>query len=86
MSVNNSQFMSDLQDEKQVINFNGSPMPRAYYNLVLSIRDCKLYSKGIKPHRFWKITDVKNYFGVKGSAASIAEQLEQIRNQITAEQ
>jgi hypothetical protein len=50
-----------------------------YCNLIKSIRDCKLYSKGIKPHRMWKISDVKWYFGVKGDAGKIAEVLEQYK-------
>jgi len=54
-------------------------MPVGYWNLITSIRDVKLYSKGIKPHRMWKITDVKWYFGVKGNAQQIAEVLEKYK-------
>jgi hypothetical protein len=78
-----SQFYQDLIDESKTLNVNSSQMSRGYYNLVLSIRDCSLYSKGIKPHRFWKITDVKNYFKVKGTASDIAEQLRAIQILLT---
>lgn len=70
-----AQFFYDLQNEKDIININGNDTPRAYWNLILSIRDCKLYSKGIKPHRNWKISDVKEYFGIKGNAESMYKQL-----------
>ena len=61
---------------KTAMSVNGKPMPHGYWNLLCSIRDCKLYSHGIKPHRNWKISDVKWYFGVSGSAEKIAEILE----------
>lgn len=72
----NSQFFVDMTDESKLINFNGSPMPKGYWNLILSIRDLSMYAKhGMKPHRHWKITDVKKYFGIKGTAESMLEQL-----------
>ena len=74
--IKGTQFEVDFGNE---LNVNGAPMSRAYWNLIISIRDCSLYSKGIKPHRNWKITNVKWYFGVKGSAITIAENLEQYR-------
>ena len=73
-------FQDDL---KNTLFINGNTSSRGYYNLILSIRDCKLYSKGIKPHRNWKITDVKNYFGIKGNATELYTQLEEIRNILT---
>jgi hypothetical protein len=39
-----------------------------------------MYAIGMKPHRNWKITDVKRYFGVKGDAKQIKTQLESIRD------
>lgn len=79
----NSQFYLDLIDESKALNVNSKPMSRGYWNLILSIRDTGLYSKGIKPHRFWKITDVKNYFGVKGTAQAIHEELRNIQILLT---
>jgi hypothetical protein len=75
-SINGTKFQEDLGKS---IDVNGKPMPVGYWNLIISIRDCKLYSKGIKPHRMWKISDVKWYFGVKGSAQQISETLEQYK-------
>lgn len=74
--INGTKFQEDLGKS---INVNGKQMPVGYWNLITSIRDCKLYSKGIKPHRMWKISDVKWYFGVKGNAKQISEVLEQYK-------
>lgn len=76
-------FWMDMVDESKNMNVNTKPMARGMWNLILSKRDCSLYSKGIKPHRNWKITDVKRYFGIKGSASEMAEQLSEIYNLIT---
>jgi hypothetical protein len=64
------------QDKYAVINFNGKPMSRAYYNLCISVRDVSLFSKGIKAHRFWRLKDVKRYFGVTGGTLKVLEQLQ----------
>lgn len=69
-----SQFYADLIKETK--NFNGTN--RGYYNLILSIRDLKLYESGMKPNRHWKISDVKTYFGIKGSATSMRKYLEEV--------
>jgi hypothetical protein len=79
--IKGTQFEADFGKE---LNVNGAPTSKAYWNLILSIRDCKLYSKGIKINRFWKINDVKTYFGVKGNAQVIAEKLEQYRGVLIA--
>lgn len=58
---------------------NGSrPMTRAYWNLVISIRDVSLFTKGIKPNRHWRFGVVKEYFGIKGSKDKVLEQLNQM--------
>ena len=72
-AIDGTKFQADLGKS---ISVNNGQMPMGYWNLITSIRDCKLYSKGIKPHRAWKISDVKWYFGVKGNAQQIAEMLE----------
>jgi len=59
----NCQFVQEMQDPKNVFSVNGNNMNRAYYNLIVSIRDVKFYLKGMKAHRHWKITPVKEYFG-----------------------
>ena len=78
-SIVASPFFEEMVNESKQMNVNGNMMPRGYYNLIISIRDVKLYDKGIKAHRYWKISDVKNYFGVKGSANKIANQLDELR-------
>lgn len=79
----NTQFYKDLVDENKAISINGTPTSKGYYNLIVSIRDCKLFAVGIKPHRFWKITDVKKYFGIKGNAKQLKEQLEEMQKILT---
>ena len=81
--MKNTQFFKDMTDESKTLNVNNSTMPLGYWNLIISIRDCKLYSKGIKPHRNWKITNVKKYFGLTGDAGKLVVQLEDIKNALT---
>ena len=68
-----SQFLKDMEVP---LSINGNPSVRGYYNLVVSIRDLKLFCKGIKPHRLWRLKDVKDYFGLKGNKQSILADLE----------
>ena len=67
------QYFADLQ---KPIRINDCVMSIGIYNLIVSIRDLKIYSRGMKPHRNWKITDVKKYFGVQGSTLNILSKLE----------
>lgn len=84
ISINiDSQFFQDLMDESKAININGNMVAKGYWNLVLSIRDCSMYAKfGMKPNRHWKITDVKKYFGIKGTATQVHEQLVAIKEML----
>jgi hypothetical protein len=66
-------------DKYVVMNYDNQPMSRAYYNLCISIRDVSLFSKGIKAHRFWRLKDVKQYFGVTGGTLKVLEQLKQMQ-------
>ena len=72
-AIQNTQFGDDLTKE---LSINGAESSRGYWNLVCSIRDTKLYSKGILIHRNFRITDVKRYFGIKGKPSELAKQLE----------
>ena len=74
-----SQFFTDLIDESKAISINGTLTPKGYYNLIVSIRDLGLYEGGIKPHKNWKISDVKAYFGIKGTATQMRAQLKEIK-------
>lgn len=75
-------FWNDFQSylgkkEGSTINFNGRDMSRAEYNIIVSKRDIALWtgnggqSRGMKPHRFWKVSTIKNYFGVSGNAKNL---------------
>ncbi len=78
---NNSPFFVELSKEAEtlanggeVMTVNGSSMGRAIWNLILTKRDLTLYCTGsrpIKPHRHWKVTPVKKYFGIKGTGMSL---------------
>ena len=74
------------QDQKIAIKINNSIATRAWYNLVVSIRDVKLWKAGMKPHRHWRITDVKNYFGVKGNTQKVLDQLVTLREAYETEE
>ena len=70
------QFLKDIRDTSSNVN-------RGMYNLICSKRDLKLYVKGIKPHRRWKISDVKLYFGMNGSAEILRDKLIKLYDVIT---
>ena len=70
----------DCQFYKDLVSMDNSQ--RNYnlglWNLALSLRDLKLYCKGIKPHRGWKITPVKKYFGMTGHKEVLLEKLHRL--------
>lgn len=72
-----TQFELDLEKELQI---NGVKSSKGFYNLIVSIRDLKLYQIGMKPHAYWKISDVKKYFGIKGTKESILQQLKDLKD------
>jgi hypothetical protein len=71
----------DCQFYKDLVSMDNSQ--RNYnlgmWNLALSLRDLKLYCKGIKPHRGWKITPVKKYFGMTGNKETMLAKLELLK-------
>ena len=62
------QFFSDL---------TGNPT-MARYNLIVVTGQLKLYSKGIKPSRHFRLKDIKNYFGITGNLESITNKIDAI--------
>ena len=66
-------FLKDAETNQQM----------AMYNLICSKRDVKLWSKGIKPNRHWKISDVKWYFGMNGNAETLSTKLDTLYKVIT---
>ena len=64
------QFFSDLTNNAQI----------ARYNLIVVTGQLKLYSKGIKPSRHFRLKDIKNYFGITGNLESITNKIDVINN------
>ena len=81
--MKNTQFFKDMTDESKTLNVNNRLMPLGYWNLIISIRDCKMYLLGIKPNYHWKISDVKTYFGLTGDVSKLVIQLEDIKSALT---
>ena len=68
-------------DINKTITIDGKELSLGYYRLFLTIRDLKLVTRtSLKPHRNWRLKDVKQYFGLKGSAKTILKELETIAN------
>ena len=58
------EFINTMKDPTKLIHLNNKSVNVAYYNLLVSIRDVKMYvHHGLKANRNWKITAVKEYFG-----------------------
>ena len=66
-------FLQDAKTNQQM----------AMYNLITSKGAVKLWTKGIKPNRHWKISDVKWYFGMTGNAETLLTKLETLHKVIT---
>jgi hypothetical protein len=77
--IEGTKFQQDLEN---LISVNNGQMEMGVWNLILSIRDVSLFSKGIKPHRMWRLKDVKWYFGVTGGTDKVLEQLKQYKEVI----
>jgi len=71
------------EDKNKFIQYNGTKMSKAFYNTAISVRDLKLWKAGMKPHRHWFVTDVKNYFGLTGrDKQGLVDQIEKIRDEL----
>ena len=73
-------FLTDLKKGHH-ININGTPMNSAIYNMIISKRDISLYCKGMKPHRGWKVSVVKYYFGIKGTGENLLKDFMKLYNE-----
>tara|TARA_R110000737_G_scaffold304238_1_gene311520 strand:+ start:128 stop:373 length:246 start_codon:yes stop_codon:yes gene_type:complete len=69
-------FMQDLESNNKF----------AIYNLIISKSAVKLWTKGIKPSRDWRISDVEKYFGMNGSPKVLLEKMETLYNVINGEE
>ena len=59
------QFIKELENNNKM----------ALYNLAVCKGQLFMYCKGIKPHRNWKIGQVKEYFGMNGSKEVFRDKL-----------
>ena len=76
-------FWQELNNEDApTMQIQGSTVPRCLYNLMVTKRDVNLYLHGLKPHRGWKIADVKAYFGLKGGKQKIADAINAIHSEL----
>jgi hypothetical protein len=56
---------------------------RSVVQLMFQKRYTRTYAEiGMRPTRSWKITDIKKYYGVKGNANKVADQLDAIHASI----
>lgn len=63
---------------------NGVPMKWSKWNLIITKRDLTMWVKfGMKPHRHWRVTDVKKYFGIKGTGQNLLDNFMKIYNEHT---
>lgn len=77
-----TRFFSDLTSEEKM-NVNGSPMSPAVWNIIVSHRDLKMWClHGWKPHRGWKVSAVKAYFGLKGSGEKLLKDFEALKAEV----
>ena len=59
-----------------------TPVNPGWWNLTVSVRDLKMWSRGIKANRNWKVSDVKTYFNIRGNKDSLVTQIEAIQTLI----
>ena len=59
-----------------------TPVNPGWWNLTISVRDLKMWSRGIKANRNWKVSDVKSYFNIRGNKDSLVTQIEAIQRLI----
>ena len=79
----NTPFVQDLCSTERCITVNGSPMPLGLWNLITTRRDLTLWVKcKMKPYRGWKVTDVKRYFGLKGSGQKLLDQFNALKAEV----
>ena len=79
----NAPFWVELHNEDApTMQIQGSTVPRCLYNLMVTKRDINLYVDiDMKPHRGWKIGDVKKYFGLSGGKKTIQEMINIIHDE-----
>jgi len=62
---------------------NGNFMPHALWNFACAYRDINMWvGFKTKPHRNWKISQCKEYFGLKGNGQKLLDQFEVIKTEV----
>jgi len=77
-------FFAGLDDPKEtfdlIMDGKATLFDWPSWNLLCSVRDLTMFCKfGMKPHRHWRLKDVKAYFGVKGSKEKVLEKVEYLK-------
>ena len=67
-------FLKDIESNSNAF----SVANKGIYNLVTTIKALKLWIKGIKPDRNFRLIDVKEYFGITGNAKTLLYKLDTI--------
>lgn len=76
-------FFQDLTDQEKALEVDGALMPLGVWNMLCTHRDLKMYCKhGLKPHRGWRVTAVKAYFGIKGSKSTLLSSFEALKSEV----
>ena len=73
----------EIKGDCKFLDDIGKNRDMAMWNLITSKSAVKLWTKGIKPNRHWKISDVKWYFGMNGNAETLATKLDTLYKIIT---
>ena len=78
----NTPFFSDLALNSRT-SINGTSMNQGVWNMIVSHRDLKIWCQhGWKPHRNWKVSQAKNYFGIKGSKKTLLTEFEALKAEV----
>ena len=76
---NKSISISGTRDDGESYENN---LPPSMYNLLISVRDLGLWKSRLKPHRYWKVSDVKKFYNLKGKAEKIYDDLVRIKEML----
>lgn len=78
-----TQFVADLLAPPMLVN--GSPMSQGVWNLIVTKRDLSMWTQfKMKPHRNWKVSQVKTYFGLKGRGQKLFDQFMALKTEVDA--
>tara|TARA_R100000781_G_scaffold103895_1_gene67579 strand:- start:281 stop:670 length:390 start_codon:yes stop_codon:yes gene_type:complete len=79
----NTPWVVDLLNEDRTINLNGRDVPIAIYNFTICKGQLRMWTKHqMKATRGWKVTDVKKYFGIKGSGEELMNSFLDLYNHV----